>query len=542
MDLADATLIARMRLLLAISVLLAVLIDPPGGDRAQQATWLVLAGYVAHSGVVYAATLARHPVTDSRLVPWLDICWYALIVLFSGGIGSYFFLFFPAILTTSFRWGFEEGARITIASAVLFALCHVPYELRTDLSRMLLRLTFLLVFGYLSARWGESQLELKRRLILLRNVSKLSNPRFGAEQTLRTTLLQTAEFFHARRCICVLPDHTEDGYELLTLSRRYGSCDFSSETVDAQAIAPLLAPHASHVLACERLPHPRWPWKAATAAYDSGQEKWVRPDSQEGPDLTELLEAESLISAPFTLRNREGRLFVVAGQRHLGKHDALFLLQVNEQAFPVIDNIDLLTRMASDAAQQERKKISLDIHDTTLQPYIGLKLGLNALRNKAAPDNALFSDISKLVDMTTCVIDDLRHYARIVRTAVPSEPMLRTALQQQISQIHAFYGIDIALEMDDLPGMNDRFNAEVVQLVREGLYNICKHSRARHGGVTLRRAGDHIEIEIVNEGGGAGFTDFSPSSLTERAAALGGLTRVSEGSDGSTVVLIEIPI
>lgn len=541
-DLADATLIARMRLLLAVSVLLAVLIEPPDGGRDQQATWLVLAGYVAHSGAVYLGTLARHPIANSRLMPWLDICWYAMFVLFYGGIGNYFFLFFLAILTASFRWGFEEGARITIASAILFALCHLPHDIRSDLSRLLLRLTFLLVFGYLSARWGESQVELKRRLVLLRNVSKLSNPRFGVEQTLRSTLQQTAAFFRARRCICVLPGTAENSVELLTLREHGRAYDFHVQPVTAEAVAPLLSPQPQHVLACTHAPISVWPWQTTTAIYDSDKNKWLRPEHSEESALAGLLEATSYISAPFSLRNRHGRLFIIAGERSLNKHDALFLHQINEQAFPVIDNIELLARMASDAAQQERKKIALDIHDTTLQPYIGLKLGLNALRNKASPDNPLLDDIGKLVDMTTSVITDLRHYSRIVRNLATSEPLLRSALLRQIAQIQAFYGVDIALQMDEMPQMNDRFNAEVVQLVREGLHNICKHSHARHGGVTLRHAEDRIEIDIVNEGGDAGFADFSPYSLTERAAALGGITRVREGTDGSTVVHIEIPI
>jgi len=540
-DPTDTMLIARMRLLLAISLALAMVTDASGGGRPLHSIWLVLAGYVVHSGAVYAGTLARHPVAGGRLMCWLDVCWYAVIVLFSGGAGNYFFLFFLAILTASFRWGFEEGARVALASALLFALSHLPQETRPDLSRLLLRMTFLLVFGYISARWGESQLELKRRLVLLRNVSRLSNPRFGMEQTLRSTLRQTAAFFGAQRCVCVLPGTTLAGYELLTLSRDdQGAYRFHTEQVDEGAVAPLLSPPAQGVIACTH--GAPLDWRAGIAIHDAQRDKWLHPDVGQSASLAALLEAQSFISAPFSLRNRHGRLYLIAGERSLGRQDALFLHHLNEQAFPVIDNIDMLARMASDAASQERRKMALDIHDTTLQPYIGLKLGISALRNKASADNPLLADIDRLAEMTAHVISDLRNYSRTMRSPAPAEPLLRAALLRQIAQVRELYGIDVALQMESGPDLNDRLNAEIVQLVREGLHNICKHSLARYGAVMVSRGAERVDIDIVNESAGRCFAVFSPSSLAERTAALGGITHVREGSGGSTVVHMEIPI
>ena len=118
------------------------------------------------------------------MIHWLDICWYALIVLLTDGVHSPFFLFFFfAILTSSFRWGFEEGARVTLASVALFAACGMGSATSEDLPRLLLRSTFILALGYMIIYWGRSKVELKRRLALLRAVSRLSNPRFGVDHT-----------------------------------------------------------------------------------------------------------------------------------------------------------------------------------------------------------------------------------------------------------------------------------------------------------------------------------------------------------------------
>src|SRR5678815_6129832 len=60
----------------------------------------------------------------------------------------------------------------------------------------------------------------------------------------------------------------------------------------------------------------------------------------------------------------------------------------------------------------ERQKISRDIHDSAIQPYIGLKLGLEALARKVPPDHPLYKDIARLVDMTSMEIAGLRRYVK----------------------------------------------------------------------------------------------------------------------------------
>jgi signal transduction histidine kinase len=259
--------------------------------------------------------------------------------------------------------------------------------------------------------------------------------------------------------------------------------------------------------------------------------------------MAELLETDSFISVPLSLRKGEGRIYVISRRNRFSKADALFLSHIAEQAFPVIENIELLDRMASEAVSQERKKIALDIHDTAIQPYIGLKMGLSAVRNKAAPDNPLIDDLDKLIGMAAQVIGDLRRYAGTFKTRLgQTEPIFLVILRQQAAQVREFYGIDIEVSMEGELNVSDRLTAEVLQVVREGLSNICKHTDAQSGFVKLQCADGLLKIQIENEGAGVQSIDFTPRSITERATALGGKTQVKQGAGGSTAVLIEIPV
>lgn len=543
-DAADAQMVGKMRLLLAISALLATFIDPSGLSDVNSFTWLVFSGYVFHSIALYIFSQRNNPLSQSKLIHWLDVCWYAVIVFFTGGIDSFFSLFFFfAILTSSFRWGFEEGARVTLASATLFAACGLMPERAQDISRLLLRTAFLLTLGYMSAYWGETKIGLKRRLALLRDVSRLSNPRFGVDHTITSVLEKITEFFKGSGCILVMHDKESDVYSLRMIKKGRAEQSILAEPISQQAAAPLMIFSQDDIVAYTPPRWPSLPMFKGSLTYDCIRTRWRRHDQQKSERLAALLEMRSFITTPLSLRKAEGRIYVLSQDSDFRKGDALFLNHIVAQAFPVIDHIALLDRMVSEAARQERQKIALNLHDNAIQPYIGLKLGLSALRKNASADNPLIADLDKLMAMTVQVIDDLRHYAGTIKNGPgQTEPVFLMALRKQVAQIKEFYGIDIAIDMGGALNVSDRLIAEVLHLVREGLSNICKHTVSQRGGIKLRCMNGWLNIRIENESAHLPSVPFTPRSITERAATLGGNAHVTFDTSGHTVVHIEIPI
>lgn len=544
---ADAQMVSRMRLVLAVSVLLAVFLDPAGLNGVSRFTWIVLFGYLAHSSVVYIYSKLDNLLSQSKVVHRVDVLWFAGIIGFTGNVNSFFFLFFLfAILVSSFRWGLEEGARVTVASAALFAASGLLLETGEELPRLLLRTTFLLALGYMCIHWGESKVRLMRQLALLRDVSRLSNPRFGVDHTITRILKKTCTFFEATSCILVMQEKESGLYFLRTVKECDSVPSVNAEQIDAQAASPLTAFSQNQVIAYSRAP-----WSAIAPLFeefmacDSEGKNWIRPKDGTARNLAEMMEARYFISAPVVLRRQQGRIYVISEKKSFDKADALFLSHMAAQAFPVMENLELLDKMASEAALQERKKMSLDLHDTAIQPYVGLKLGLSAIRHKASADNPLIGDIDKLLLMSEKVIGDLRKYAMTVRSGSSSvEPLFLTVLRQQAAQIREFYGVDIDILMASEIGVSDRLGVEVLQLVREGLTNICKHTLAQRGFVKIECANGWLKLQIENEGMDSGLEvpDFMPRSLSERAASLGGQVRVKKIPQGNTVVYVDIPV
>lgn len=539
----DTTMVNGMRLLLSSATLLTLFIDPESAGKLSKITWLIFSAYTVHSLLLYVLALLGFSLPQDTLLYWLDVAWYGLIVFSSSSHNNLFFLFFFfAILTSSFQRGFEEGARITLASAGLFAATALFGETDAELSRLLLRTTFLLALGYMIAYWGGSAITQRSHLALLRDVSQLSNPRFGVDQTITSVLEKTRSYFHARSCLLVVQDKGSPHWSLRSAVHTGTEVVTTSAILSDEAASPLLAFPAEKIVLYNH-PLSGWlPWTGGVRTLDADSGRWLRHDDTAGASLAELLEAHSFISTPLPLRNGTGRLYIVS-TTSLSKTDALFLSHIGAQAFPVIENIDLLDRLASQAASREREKIARDLHDTAIQPYIGLRHGLAALRNEALPDNPLLPELEKLILMSGQVITDLRSYARTFKNGqVQSEPELLVALRRQAAQIHEFYGIDITLHIEGDLHINDRLAAEVFQIVNEGMSNIRKHTSARHGAVKLTCVQGALHISIDNECAAAHVPDFLPDSLAERAAALGGSARVTHNTLGNTSVQIEIPI
>jgi len=544
-DVAGASMVFVMRLLLALAALLTLLIAPADlGSNAVAAgilPWLVFSAYLLHSIVLWvAARRYGNPFWHGKLVYWIDLGWYALMVFCSGGSNSFFFpFFFFVILTASFQWGFDEGARITLAAALMLALATWLADQNVNQANLLLRTTFLLALGYMISYWGGLGLTQRHRLNLLRRVSQLSNPRFGVDQTIGSMLQQTRRFYHASNCLLLMRGGADDLWQLHTATHDKVGLSHLSDA----AAAPLLAFAPRTLVQYAHALHARLPRTTEARQRESSQTRWEKLPADQLVNLVDLLDAASFISVPLPLRKGEGRLYVVSGKERLTRSDAAFLHQLATQFFPVIENIMLLDRLASDAAFRERQKIARDLHDTTIQPYIGLRHGISAIRQSVENAHPITPELDKLLAMTGQVITDMRTFAKTVREgAARQEVELLIALNRQATQVREFYGLAIKIEATEGFRVSDRLAAEVFQIVNEGMSNIRKHTRARSGLIHLSNVDDQLRIRIENENPEGPPAPFLPGSLAERTTALGGAIEIARTAHGATAVHITIPV
>jgi signal transduction histidine kinase len=538
---ADGEMVAAMRVVLALSIMLAVYVDPAGLYTFRGFASVVFATFAVYSLVLYCGTKVNLPLTHTRLIHWLDIVWFGLLVAITGGVDSMLFLlFFLAILPASFRWGASEGTQITIASAIVFVtICLMP-RTGVEPSRLLLRTTLLLGLGYMMAHWGAAKLDMKQQLALLRDVSRLSNPRFGVEFGIGRVMHEIRAYFGGASCVVILRDR-DTGEYLLRIAA--ASEPMRQRQVDDEAAAPLLAYPTGTTVLFRGAGHGWLLHPQTCLLYRRELGKWIHDEQDTCKRIADLLDARAFISAPLDLSRYRGRIYVTATHWGLSKAEAMFLHHAAHQAFLALDNTALLDQLASGAAFREREKIALDLHDSTIQPYVGLRLGLMALRKRASADNPLLADIEELLNIAGATIDELRSYAGTLRQKLggavdlPSTEVLR----QQADRAAQLYGIAIEFDADAGLRFNDRVMAEVVQIMREGLSNMARHARATEGAIALRVEHGHLQIVMQNPTP-VEVVPFTPKSIARRACALGGRVQVDCVPHAWTSIRVDIPL
>jgi signal transduction histidine kinase len=214
----------------------------------------------------------------------------------------------------------------------------------------------------------------------------------------------------------------------------------------------------------------------------------------------------------------------------------------------VIENIHLLDNLASEAAERERQRLARDIHDSTIQPYIGFKLALESMRRRLPAGDSMGGELDGLIGVVNDGITDLRRYIHGLRTqGGSSDEALVPAIRRQAEKFTALYGINVDVRAGEHIHVNDRLAAEVFQLVREGLSNIRRHTKAHRAVVAIDSIDSRLRIRIENDSAGDlgqrdGFRDgFVPRSISERARSVGGSVEVDVRADGYTTVSVEIP-
>jgi len=538
----DTGLIAAMRLLLAVSALIFIYIDPLEPDRFVTTTYTTLGLYVLYSLAVYILALSQAKAmrTLRAWTHWLDLGWYSLLISLSSGTNSVFFFgFYFAIMVAGFRWGFWSGIRVTVASALAFAvIAGLTTPAPIELNRFLLRPTFLLVIGYMVARRGRFEIDLKRRLSLLKEIMTVSNPRFGTGRTIGMAMERLRLFYDADHCLVVLFSEKSERYTLRRASRADPEASVQAEVIDEELALRMLVPEPHEAIVFSS---PAFFGRGNSWAFDTASRERVE-FSAKMVGLPSLLDTESFVTVPLFYRHEPvGRLYLTARRwRAFREPDAFFVLHLIEQIAPVIDNIRLVDQLASDAAEQERQTIARDLHDSVLQPYIGLQMGLAAVCSKLRAGGRVSDDIDTLMEMTGIGISYLRSRLSGLRGKTEHESSLPAAVKRFAARFSTFTGIPVEVLCNGDIRINDRLAAEAFQMVTEGLSNIRRHTSSPRAEVRLACRDGRLELRITNEEA-CTLEPFTPRSITERAKALGGVAQV-RCEAGNTTVMVEIPL
>jgi signal transduction histidine kinase len=546
----DARLIATTRFLVAAAGLVIVTIAPLPIETPLWIVTVALASYAGYALLLYLAVIARLRVVPAiaRWEHWGDVAWTTLIIGLTEGTQSNFGYFFPMIVA-SFRWGFASGMRVTLASAALLVtvgLVAAPPPPEFELQRFLIRPVFQVAFGYVIASRAGFELRLRERLAFLKNVGTISNPRFGADRTIGVLMHRLRDLYGAHICAMIIRDPVSGADELRRVIEGEPEGPVHPQTMPPGLASSLLRLPPQSALAFSA-PHRVRLWPVGVPRFRSGRAPappGVDPAACEA--MAGLWDAKAFIAVSIAFPRDAAVTMVLAfaRRRNFEDDDVDFIAQAIEHAIPMIDNIRLVDSLASSSALDERKRIARDLHDSVIQPYVGLRLALTGLHNRAVAESpAMRAEVDRLLEMTSAGIEDLRGHVSSLRADSALGEGLVPAIARFAARYSEFTGIAVEVVAGNISAVGDRVASEAFQLVTEGLSNVRRHSGADRATIHVDCQNGHLALRIENEGTAPGsFVSFTPRSIMERAIALGGRVAVSGRSDGGAVVSVEIPL
>ena len=196
---------------------------------------------------------------------------------------------------------------------------------------------------------------------------------------------------------------------------------------------------------------------------------------------------------------------------------------------------------------EDRERIAKDLHDGVIQALFAVGLGLQGTAALVG-DRRLAARLEEGVSEIDRVIGDLRSYIFGLRPEILAESRVTEALEQLAHDFEARTGIVAATDLDrGLDTALTEHAADLVQVAREALSNVGRHSHATTCRVTLHRVGDAAVLEIDDDG--SGFALDGPrrmgmglGNLRARVESLGGELSIESVEGEGTTLSVRLPL
>ena len=206
-----------------------------------------------------------------------------------------------------------------------------------------------------------------------------------------------------------------------------------------------------------------------------------------------------------------------------------------------------LSRHLLRAQEEERKRISRELHDETGQGLmLRLQLGVLATELQTRDSQEKIKEATDLLDRT---IAGLR---RIIGRLFPralEELGLSGAIRQEARQLSKNTGLTIRVSIpDDLSSMDSEVGVAAYRCVQEALNNVAKHAQAHNVTIELHDEGNKLALKIEDDGIGISKAmqthskGFGLVGMRERVAVLGGTIRIGRSSNRGTRLRIAFPV
>jgi PAS domain S-box-containing protein len=219
------------------------------------------------------------------------------------------------------------------------------------------------------------------------------------------------------------------------------------------------------------------------------------------------------------------------------------------------DNLRFYLKQVLQAQEEERKRISRELHDDAGQSLLLLMHRLDALASD--PANRLSKQakdkVTRLHRLAVKILDGLRRYAQELRPAILDHMGLVAALGWMAENLERDRRTKVIVEVRGTEcELSPEAKLVLFRIAQEALNNVKRHSDATKAVVKLEYEPQKIIMTITDNGKGfepperlsdlASIGKLGLTGMEERARLLGGTLRVQSMPGEGTAVTVELPL
>jgi signal transduction histidine kinase len=231
-----------------------------------------------------------------------------------------------------------------------------------------------------------------------------------------------------------------------------------------------------------------------------------------------------------------------------------FLRTLGRQVGAALQHADLTTRLAARTRQlerlsvrmarqheEERRRISLELHDETAQAFAAVKLQLGVLRETVDP--SLATRMDRVLELVDTGMRSIRNVARDLRPPLLDELGLLPALHALVEGFGERTGIRVSFDAPAaLPPLSNDAELALFRALQEALSNVARHANAGSVSITLSKEEGELRLEVRDDGRGfRGDPGLGLTGMGERLGALGGGVQIANAAGGGARLAVRLP-
>jgi len=236
---------------------------------------------------------------------------------------------------------------------------------------------------------------------------------------------------------------------------------------------------------------------------------------------------------------------------NLSKRSRLLAVAHSELKSEILERTAELQNLSNrllNVQDEERRKMSRDLHDSTGQTLAALKISISFLEKTCtqdAPTQALISEVAALADQA---IDEIRTMSYLLHPPLLDEVGFACAAGWFVEGFAKRSGIKVkATIAEPRERLPKKVEITLFRILQEGLTNVHRHSQASDAYVCFEHQPDMVTLEIRDFGKGiradrldrlrqtSAETGVGLSGMRERLRELNGQLEMDSNGQGTSV-------